>query len=105
MRRKLTPPPLPPNPPLWIWPDIVAVAAGFIDGLKWGDNAKGTVACISKKNSTILTHTSLSLATAAIMRIGLLEMKHFCLEFFDDVQSDTFLQESAGVADLITTCE
>jgi len=61
--------------------NIVAVAAGFIDGLGWGDNAK-----------------------AAIMRIGLLEMKHFCVEFFEDVKADTFLQESAGVADLITTC-
>jgi glycerol-3-phosphate dehydrogenase (NAD+) len=39
------------------------------------------------------------------MRIGLLEMKTFCLEFFQDVKPDTFLQESAGVADLITSCE
>jgi glycerol-3-phosphate dehydrogenase (NAD+) len=43
--------------------------------------------------------------TAAVMRIGLLEMKHFCQEFFEDVKADTFLQESAGVADLITTCQ
>ena len=41
---------------------------------------------------------------AAIMRIGLIEMKHFCQEFFDDVKEETFLQESAGVADLITSC-
>ncbi|KAJ9097243.1 hypothetical protein QFC21_004912 [Naganishia friedmannii] len=61
--------------------DIVAVAAGFVDGLEWGDNAK-----------------------AAIMRNGLLEMKHFCLEFFENVKAETFLQESAGVADLITSC-
>jgi len=39
------------------------------------------------------------------MRIGLIEMKHFCQEFFDDVKEETFLQESAGVADLITSCE
>lgn len=42
--------------------------------------------------------------TAAIMRIGLLETKNFCLEFFNDVKPETFLQESAGVADLITSC-
>ena len=38
------------------------------------------------------------------MRIGLIEMKQFCQEFFDDVKEETFLQESAGVADLITSC-
>jgi glycerol-3-phosphate dehydrogenase (NAD+) len=41
---------------------------------------------------------------AAIMRIGLMEMKNFCQEFFDDVKDSTFLEESAGVADLITSC-
>lgn len=60
---------------------MVAVAAGFIDGLAWGDNSK-----------------------AAIMRIGLLEMKRFCEEFFPGVKRETFTEESAGVADLITTC-
>ena len=39
------------------------------------------------------------------MRIGLIEMKNFCLEFFDDVKEETFLEESAGVADLITSCQ
>lgn len=38
------------------------------------------------------------------MRIGLLETKDFCLEFFKDVKPETFLEESAGVADLITSC-
>ncbi|OCF36916.1 glycerol-3-phosphate dehydrogenase (NAD(+)) [Kwoniella heveanensis CBS 569] len=61
--------------------NIVAVAAGFIDGLEYGNNSK-----------------------AAIMRIGLLEMKHFCQEFFKDVKEESFLQESAGVADVITSC-
>ncbi|ORX36836.1 NAD-dependent glycerol-3-phosphate dehydrogenase N-terminus-domain-containing protein [Kockovaella imperatae] len=61
--------------------NIVAVAAGLVDGLEYGNNSK-----------------------AAIMRIGLIEMKNFCLEFFDDVKVETFLEESAGVADLITSC-
>ncbi|BGP39706.1 glycerol-3-phosphate dehydrogenase [Rhodotorula kratochvilovae] len=61
--------------------NVVAVAAGLIDGLKWGNNAK-----------------------AAIMRIGLLEMKRFALEFFPGTEPETFVQESAGVADLITSC-
>lgn len=38
------------------------------------------------------------------MRIGLLEMKHFCQEFFVDVKEESFLQESAGVSDVITSC-
>ncbi|GAA5837843.1 hypothetical protein JCM3766R1_001492 [Sporobolomyces carnicolor] len=61
--------------------NVVAVAAGFIDGLQWGNNAK-----------------------AAIMRIGMLEMKNFALEFFPGTEADTFVQESAGIADLITSC-
>ncbi|GAA5874570.1 hypothetical protein JCM3774_004650 [Rhodotorula dairenensis] len=61
--------------------NIVAVAAGFVDGLKWGNNAK-----------------------AAVIRIGLLEMKRFALEFFPGTEPETFVQESAGVADLITSC-
>lgn len=77
---------------------VVAVAAGFVDGLKWGNNSK-----------------------AAIMRIGLLEMKKFSMEFFPGVRPETFVQEvsplhltwrididerlqSAGIADLITSC-
>ncbi|PWN54021.1 NAD-dependent glycerol-3-phosphate dehydrogenase [Violaceomyces palustris] len=61
--------------------NVVAIAAGFTDGLGWGDNAK-----------------------AAIMRIGLLEMKRFSEEFFKGVKPETFTETSAGVADLITTC-
>ena len=37
--------------------NVVAVAAGFVDGLGWGSNAK-----------------------AAVMRIGMLEMKKFSME-------------------------
>ncbi|KYK59048.1 Glycerol-3-phosphate dehydrogenase [Drechmeria coniospora] len=62
--------------------NIVALAAGFVDGRGWGDNAK-----------------------AAIMRIGLMEMVRFGKEFFGEtVQSATFTETSAGVADLITSC-
>jgi glycerol-3-phosphate dehydrogenase (NAD+) len=62
--------------------NIVALAAGFVDGRGWGDNAK-----------------------AAIMRIGLMEMVKFGKEFFGEtVLTGTFTESSAGVADLITSC-
>ncbi|KAI1161412.1 glycerol-3-phosphate dehydrogenase [Nemania serpens] len=62
--------------------NIVALAAGFVIGKGWGNNAK-----------------------SAIMRVGLLEMIKFGKEFFGEtVSTATFTKESAGVADLITSC-
>lgn len=68
--------------------NVVAIAVGFVEGAGWGDNAK-----------------------AAIMRIGLTEIIHFSgywQKFGIKAESapnpKTFTEESAGVADLITTC-
>ncbi|ODV92344.1 hypothetical protein CANCADRAFT_85019 [Tortispora caseinolytica NRRL Y-17796] len=62
--------------------NVVALASGYVDGMNWGDNAK-----------------------AAIMRRGLLEMVHFANVYFpDETSPETFMKESCGVADLITSC-
>jgi glycerol-3-phosphate dehydrogenase (NAD+) len=41
---------------------------------------------------------------AAIMRIGANEIKEFCLEYFPTTKAATFMEESCGIADIITSC-
>ncbi|KNA24164.1 hypothetical protein SOVF_018420 [Spinacia oleracea] len=60
--------------------NVVAIAAGFVDGLEMGSNTK-----------------------AAIIRIGLNEMRAFSKRLSPSVREDTFF-ESCGMADLIATC-
>jgi glycerol-3-phosphate dehydrogenase (NAD+) len=60
--------------------NIIAVAAGFCDGLGYGSSTK-----------------------AAVMRIGMMEMWKFSNRYYKGVQLGTFL-ESCGFSDVIATC-
>lgn len=60
--------------------NVVACAAGFSDGLGYGDNTK-----------------------AAIIRLGLMEIIRYVEKFYPGSSFKTFF-ESCGIADLVTTC-
>ncbi|KAK6014791.1 NAD-dependent glycerol-3-phosphate dehydrogenase [NAD(P)+ ] protein [Ostertagia ostertagi] len=60
--------------------NVVACAAGFTDGLGYGDNTK-----------------------AAVIRLGLMEITKFVEYYYPGSNLETFF-ESCGIADLITTC-
>ena len=60
--------------------NIVAIGAGFSDGLELGCNTKAT-----------------------IIRIGLKEILRFCKYYFSPIDQNTIL-ESCGIADIMTTC-
>ncbi|XP_003389330.1 PREDICTED: glycerol-3-phosphate dehydrogenase 1-like protein [Amphimedon queenslandica] len=60
--------------------NIIAIAAGFCDGLGYGSSTK-----------------------AAVMRIGMMEMWQFATNYYKGVQLGTFL-ESCGFSDVIATC-
>uniref|UniRef100_A0A914Y5V7 Glycerol-3-phosphate dehydrogenase [NAD(+)] n=1 Tax=Panagrolaimus superbus TaxID=310955 RepID=A0A914Y5V7_9BILA len=60
--------------------NIVACAAGFSDGLGYGDNTK-----------------------AAIIRLGMMEIIRFVNQYYPGAHLSTFF-ESCGLADLVTTC-
>ncbi|XP_034034593.1 glycerol-3-phosphate dehydrogenase 1-like protein isoform X2 [Thalassophryne amazonica] len=61
--------------------NIVAVGAGFCDGLGFGDNTK-----------------------AAVIRLGLMEMVAFARMFCKSEVNSAIFLESCGVADLVTSC-
>ncbi|OJJ07249.1 hypothetical protein ASPVEDRAFT_46600 [Aspergillus versicolor CBS 583.65] len=62
--------------------NIVALAAGFVSGKQWGENTK-----------------------AAIIRLGVGEMIRFGRTWFPkSVNEQTFTEESAGIADLVASC-
>jgi len=60
--------------------NVVALAAGFCDGLGFAANAK-----------------------AAVIRCGLEEIRKFAETFYNNIKPHTFF-ESCGIADLIVTC-
>ncbi|CAG8448016.1 11235_t:CDS:2 [Acaulospora colombiana] len=60
--------------------NVIAIGAGIVDGLKMGDNTK-----------------------AAIIRIGVLEMRSFIKRFYEGIKDETFFH-SCGLADVITSC-
>jgi len=71
--------------------NVVALGCGFVDSLYMDVNTAKEA--LDEGSNT----------KAALIRIGLLEMKRFCKLLLNGVEDDTFWQ-SCGIADLITTC-
>ncbi len=83
--------------------NIVALGCGFVDSMYLMSTGMHDF-----ETETIHLGLGLDLddgsnTKAALIRIGLLEMKRFCMLFLGGVREDTFYQ-SCGIADLITTC-
>lgn len=94
--------------------NVVAIGAGFCDGLEFGGNTKAAIIRIGmpragrRGSPRSDPHSSRLLTRARCparghVPAGLEEMQRFCSKFYDGVQPGTFF-ESCGVADLITTC-
>ncbi|MCO5566450.1 hypothetical protein L7F22_020127 [Adiantum nelumboides] len=81
----------------------------LVDGLQMGNNTKVCFDCTfgvsicKKKERAFCFKQGNPVMQAAIMRIGLREMRVFSKLIFPSVKDSTFF-ESCGVADVITTC-
>ena len=65
---------------LYVAQNIVGIGCGICDGMGLGSNTK-----------------------AAVLRLGLMEMVQFGVEYIPGCKVDTFF-ESCGIADLVATC-
>lgn len=79
--------------------NIVAVGAGFVDGLKLGDNTK--VDHQEKCPLQTQTWSPFTISQAAVIRIGLMEMVKYVREYGGDTPILATFFESCGVADLV----
>uniref|UniRef100_A0AC35G5E5 Glycerol-3-phosphate dehydrogenase [NAD(+)] n=1 Tax=Panagrolaimus sp. PS1159 TaxID=55785 RepID=A0AC35G5E5_9BILA len=93
--------------------NIVACAAGFSDGLGYGDNTK---AAIIRLGMMEIVRNIVACAAgfsdglgygdntkAAIIRLGMMEIVRFVNQYYPGAHLSTFF-ESCGLADLVTTC-
>ena len=92
--------------------NVVAIGAGFVDGLGMGSNTKAALMRIGEAPVKAVAKNDWPLCNSRLTRsprlapprpAGILEMERFCNDFLHGVEAATF-QESCGMADLITTC-